>query len=951
MAEIKNYNVAISPHKLDSLNTRRIMLDVIIALLPCVIIGTLYFGLYALLLVVICTVTCFVSEQVYNLVRKKPFTTDLSAIVTGVILGLNLPARAPWYLAVIGGVFAIVIVKMLFGGLGKNFANPAATARVFLLLAYGGAMTRFIGADISGNLISDGTIAATYLGGGSVAGLFGKEGYWGGVLSMFFGYTGGSIGETCVPAILLGGAYLMVRRVIDWRIPLVYLLTSAFMVLVCYQSAGEILPQLFSGGLMFAAFFMATDYATSPKWRMNRILYAIGLGVFTVVIRRFGTYPEGVSLAILFMNLLVPAMDTFLVPVRFGQMTKSGKPKPQVMKWLMRALCIAMAATLAIAAPVMEYTRLTRKENIPVSESYEYVRSMQKDIRGNFYFNVQDSLSVPGGQDVEYNVTIGSIYTVKDISPVKQSGKYKAELSLFEGKTYSEIEEIPAGDMQTGATVVNTSLREMLLECYRAINDAGYENKEYTVPNGFSYIDSYVKAGFGGDDLFTVKTELKINDERTQPLEYVVRLKENKVFSVLPVTQSGRYKAELSFFVGKTYEEISALEDLTVSGDGVVSATKTNVALKEMLLECFVAADFQKNAVSVPAGFQYLSAAADSALFDGRAYLAVGQAAITSSYTQPLAFVIVLKEGIVSEIVPVKQSTMGYTAELSFFIGKNYQAIKELTNLDTGDPNISAVNITLKAMILECFIAEDLIAGAKTLPSGFSYISAATDSALFGGSAYYVTGAAAITPEYTQQLAFMVMLEGGKVSSIEPVRQSTMGYTAELSFFVGKTYEEISGLTDLGTGDPNTSATKTNTALKAMILECFLAEDMLSGGMTLKEDAAYIRAEYNSALFGGDAYYVTGYADLSEYNYKQPLSYIVVIKDGRVLTIEPVKQSTMGYTAELTFFIGKTAEEIKGLTNLGTGDPQTSATRTNTTLKAMILECFGEYDLAGGDRA
>ena len=250
MAEIANYKVAAAPHKADGASTRRIMLDVLIALLPCLACGVLFFGLYSLLLVVLSCAACFASEQIFNLIRKKPLTFDLSALVTGVILGLNLPPRAPWYLPLIGGVFAIVIVKMLFGGLGKNFANPAATARVFLLLAYSTAMTQYIGADISGNMLSaDLVTAPTYLGGGTAAlsgSFLGVEGYWGSVLQMLFGYMGGSIGETCKLAVLAGGAYLIFRRVIDWRIPAVYLLTAAVMVLACYQSASEILLQLLS---------------------------------------------------------------------------------------------------------------------------------------------------------------------------------------------------------------------------------------------------------------------------------------------------------------------------------------------------------------------------------------------------------------------------------------------------------------------------------------------------------------------------------------------------------------------------------------------------------------------------------------------------------------------------------------------------------------------------------
>lgn len=257
MAEISNYKVASSPHKVGKQTVRGIMLDVIIALLPCVLCGVIFYGLYSLMLVVICVATCLLSEQIYQKIRKKPFTTDLSAVVTGIILGLNLPPRAPWYIPVIGGVFAIVIVKMLFGGIGKNFANPAATARVFLLLAYGSMTAQFIGADVGNMILGDVSTSATYLSGGVNAlqdSFWGVSGYWGYVLQLFFGVTGGSIGETCVPAILAGGVYLCVRKIIDWRIPVVYIATSALMVLACYQSASEILLQLFAGGLMFGAY-------------------------------------------------------------------------------------------------------------------------------------------------------------------------------------------------------------------------------------------------------------------------------------------------------------------------------------------------------------------------------------------------------------------------------------------------------------------------------------------------------------------------------------------------------------------------------------------------------------------------------------------------------------------------------------------------------------------------
>ncbi len=474
MAEISNYKVAASPHALDGKTTRGIMADVLIALLPCTICGVAYFGLYSLLLIVLCVSTCFISEQLYNKIRKKPYTLDLSAIVTGLILALNLPPRAPWYIPIIGGVFAIVIVKMLFGGLGKNFANPAATARVFLLLAYSGLMTRYIGVDMADNLLSvDVVTAPTYLSGGIAAfrgSFFGVRDYWGYVLQLLFGTVGGSIGETCKIAILLGGAYLTIRKVIDWRIPVVYLLTAAVMVLVCYGSASEILLQLLSGGMLFGAVFMATDYATSPKWRYNRVLYAIGLGVVTVLIRRYGVYPEGTSLAILIMNLFVPLMDKYILPVRFGQMTKAGKRAPQVMKWSMRAASAALALALIVAVPIVA----TRPQEYP------YVISAERTAAGEYVFEAGGMFPIGGTpRERTYRVTIDAqARTVVSIEPISENNKgYVAELTLFIGKTRHEIAVMSGKDLSTdsefSATYTNTELRETLLQCFDYIEERG----------------------------------------------------------------------------------------------------------------------------------------------------------------------------------------------------------------------------------------------------------------------------------------------------------------------------------------------------------------------------------------------------------------------------------------------------------------------------------------------
>ncbi len=597
MAEISNYKVAASPHKLDSSSTRSVMLDVLIALIPCLVCGVVYFGLYSLALVVICMATCFLSEQLYNLIRKKPFTFDLSALVTGLILGLNLPPRAPWYIPIIGGVFAIIIVKMLFGGLGKNFANPAATARVFLLLAYGSVMTKYIGFDIAGNILSTDVVTApTYLSGGTAvfqSSFMGVRGYWGYVLQLLFGTVGGSIGETCKIAVLAGGVYLGVRRVIDWRIPVVYLLTAAVMLLACYGSAKEVLLQLLSGGLLFGAVFMATDYATSPKWKYNRVLYAFGLGVITVLIRRFGSYPEGTSLAILIMNLLVPLMDKFILPVRFGQMTKAEKPTPQIMQWAMRSLCIAMAVLVLIFVPITNYTNVY----IDKSGVYSYVQEVSRKLNGEYVFTVQGGALIMGGyvQNLEYKVYVDAGKdTVTDVVPIAQSTMgYTAELSFFEGKTYEEI--LQRTDLSTdgdfSATKTNTKLREMILECFSFYdyNMARYERLAYT--------DDAITLSERNGTLyrFTIAGVADLTEYNyKQALKYAITLDSstNTVYAITTLAESTfGYTCDKPVFLGKTKQEIAEMTRDEIASDITTGATITNVSVQGLIVRCFEVMD------------------------------------------------------------------------------------------------------------------------------------------------------------------------------------------------------------------------------------------------------------------------------------------------------------------------------------------------------------------------
>lgn len=326
---MKNLRVSSSPHIVSSANTQRIMLDVIIALCPAVIAMVLLYGFYPLFLTVLSVATAVFCEWAFNLVTRRPQSVrDLSAVVTGIILALNLPPVVPFYVPIVGAAFAIVIVKMLFGGIGRNFANPAITARIFLMLAWTGVMTQFVspidlsdGANLfayfnQGVSISlpDAITTATPLQNVKDAissGANPAEGL--SALDMFLGRIGGSAGEVSALAVLIGGVYLAVRRVIDVKIPVLYIGSTALFTAIFFADSGYVgeyvWTYLLGGGLMFGAFFMATDYATSPKTPVAVVIYGMGLGLLTVIIRKFGTMNEGVSFAILLMNIVTPLLE------------------------------------------------------------------------------------------------------------------------------------------------------------------------------------------------------------------------------------------------------------------------------------------------------------------------------------------------------------------------------------------------------------------------------------------------------------------------------------------------------------------------------------------------------------------------------------------------------------------------------------------------------------------
>lgn len=311
--------VSSSPHLRSGASTQRIMLDVIIALCPALIASFVFFGPRALLLVAVTVLSCVLSEYVSRKIMKRSNTVpDLSCIVTGLLLAFNLPVSLNPLMAAFGGMVAIVVVKQMFGGIGQNFVNPALTARIILMNSFPGDMSAWTPAFgwLNG---TDATTTATPLGVLKEGGDFTFS-----HLDLFLGNTGGCLGETCALALILGGMYLMVRRVISPVIPVTYLATVAVISLIAGRDP---LVDLLSGGLLIGAFFMATDYTTSPISRNGRIVYALGCGVFTMLIRMFASLPEGVSYSIVLMNILVPLIERFTLPKPFGSQKKARESK------------------------------------------------------------------------------------------------------------------------------------------------------------------------------------------------------------------------------------------------------------------------------------------------------------------------------------------------------------------------------------------------------------------------------------------------------------------------------------------------------------------------------------------------------------------------------------------------------------------------------------------------
>jgi electron transport complex protein RnfD len=331
MAQMKYYyelTISSSPHVHSTMSTRTIMRDVLIALIPALAGSVFFFGLRALMVVLVSVSACLFFEWGWSKVMKRHcMTYDLSAVVTGVLLAFVCPPTIPYWMIVVGAGFAIILVKMLFGGIGKNIVNPALAARAFMF-SWPAAMSTWVkvGWENQPGLLStaDAVTTATPLAAMHQGQLPADS-----LLNAFLGNIGGCIGETSVVLLLLGFVYLLVRKVLTWRIPVTFVGTVAVLALIFPQGNDPLLwcgYQLCSGGLMLGAIFMATDYVTSPITRLGQMVYGVGCGVLTVLIRYFGGYNEGVSYAILIMNCCVVLLD------RIGRPTKFGAPKKEAVK-------------------------------------------------------------------------------------------------------------------------------------------------------------------------------------------------------------------------------------------------------------------------------------------------------------------------------------------------------------------------------------------------------------------------------------------------------------------------------------------------------------------------------------------------------------------------------------------------------------------------------------------
>ena len=382
------YKLAVSPspHIKSPRTTTGVMLDVIIALMPALIAANIIFGLRALLVTVVCVLSCVVFEYLARKLMKRENTIrDLSAIVTGLLLAFNLPVTIPLWMAVIGSFVAIVIVKQLFGGLGQNFANPAITARIVLLVSFTGQMTTWAEPFYYQNMAADIATTATPLN--SIASGQGLPS----LLDMFLGVRGGCMGETCILALLLGGIYLIVRRVITPTLPFCYLGSIAvFSILFGVDP----LYELMAGGAMIAAFFMITDYSTSPVTELGKVIFAIGAGLITMVIRVYGSYPEGASFAVLLMNILTPYIE------KATRIKPLGGKKMRVARDIVKPTVVIAAIALVVSAALVFTYNLVYGDKDPNAPDEKVMTAIHDTLGTDKTVHVEGDTQALSSEDV-----------------------------------------------------------------------------------------------------------------------------------------------------------------------------------------------------------------------------------------------------------------------------------------------------------------------------------------------------------------------------------------------------------------------------------------------------------------------------------------------------------------------------------------------------------------------
>ena len=357
-------HVSSSPHVRDRVTTKNLMYDVVIALIPATVWGAYQFGLYTLAVVIATVLACVASEYVWEKGMGKPITiTDGSAVVTGMILALNMPPEIPIWIPMLGGVFAIIVVKQLFGGLGQNFMNPALAARCFLLISFASYMNNFTSAAIGFDAVSGATPLAAMRAGSEVD-----------LAALIVGRIPGTIGEVSSVALLIGAVYMIVRKVISPRIPLIYIGTVAVFIFIFGGfDVMYTVNQIFAGGLIFGAFFMATDYVTSPITKKGQVVFGILLGLLTGIFRLWGGSPEGVSYAIILSNLCMPMIEKLTLPVAFGKEGKSMNMKGIVKDAMMLFLITLIAGALLGAVHEVTLEPIAKAQQEAANATYREV--------------------------------------------------------------------------------------------------------------------------------------------------------------------------------------------------------------------------------------------------------------------------------------------------------------------------------------------------------------------------------------------------------------------------------------------------------------------------------------------------------------------------------------------------------------------------------------------------